>query len=147
MTSNGLDHDRIGGESMYRDDILEHARTPANSGTLPDATFMHHETNTSCGDTIDMYVKLEGDVVSAVKWQGQGCAISQAAASMLSESIKGMTVKRLAALTQKDVEALLGFPVGLTRVRCALLGLRTVQEGLQSHAGVYPKAAPAAKTK
>ncbi|MEY4723031.1 MAG: hypothetical protein RLZZ324_544 [Candidatus Parcubacteria bacterium] len=135
MTTQAFNHDLIGGEDMYRDNVLEHAKAPSNAGTLPDSTFMHHETNTSCGDTVDMYVRLADGKVDAVRWQGQGCAISQASTSMLSEAMQGMTVDQLAALTQKDIEALLGFPVGMTRVRCALLGLRTVQNGLAIHNG------------
>jgi len=130
-------HDAIGGEDMYRETVLEHYRAPSNAGTLPDATFMHRELNQSCGDTIDMYVKLEGDRVTNVRFEGQGCAISQAAASMLTEKMIGLKTSELAALKQKDVEDLLGFPVGMTRVRCALLGLRTAQIGLAEFEEAY----------
>jgi nitrogen fixation protein NifU and related proteins len=126
-------HDAIGGEDMYRENVLEHYRAPSNTGTLPDATFAHRELNQSCGDTVDMYVKLEGDKIADVKFQGTGCAISQAATSMLTEKMMGLSTAELAAMQQKDIEELLGFPVGMTRVRCALLGLRTAQTGLQIH--------------
>jgi nitrogen fixation NifU-like protein len=100
--------------------------------------------NAACGDTVTMYVRLAagaGDgagaaqAIDAVRWEGQGCAISQAATSMLSEAMEGMTPDALAALRQEDVEKLLGFPVAHTRSRCALLGLRTAQAGLAAHRG------------
>lgn len=128
-------HDQLfGGEDMYRENILEHYREPRNVGTLPDATFSHREINQSCGDTIDLYVKLDASgVVSDVRFEGQGCAISQASVSMLTEHIKGMPAEKLATLGQEDIFGLLGFPVGMTRIRCALLGLKTLQLGLAEH--------------
>ena len=128
-------HDAVGGEEMYRENVLEHARHPSNKGTLPDATFSHREVNAACGDTIDMFVRLKDGRIDAVRWEGTGCAISQACASMVSESLEGVETARLAGMGLSDVEALLGFPVVHTRLRCALLGLRTAQAGLAEHEG------------
>jgi nitrogen fixation NifU-like protein len=127
-------HDNlIGDEQMYRENILDHAAHPHNAGTIPDATFMHQEINTSCGDTIGLYVKLADEKVADVKFDGHGCAISQAAVSMLTDHVKGMSVEQLQSLTKKTVFELLGVEVGMTRLRCALLGLRTLEIGLAEH--------------
>jgi nitrogen fixation NifU-like protein len=125
--------DLIGDEQMYMEEILDHSKHPHNAGTIPDATFTHQEVNTSCGDTIGMYVKLADGKVADVKFDGHGCAISQASVSMLTDFIRGKTVDELKALTKEDVFALLGIEVGMTRLRCALLGLKTLEVGLQNH--------------
>lgn len=125
--------DLIGDEQMYMENILDHSKHPHNAGTIPDATFMHQEINTSCGDTIGMYVKMADGKVADVKFDGHGCAISQASVSMLTDFIKGKTVAELQALTKEDIFSLLGITVGMTRLRCALLGLKTLEIGLQNH--------------
>ena len=127
-------HDNlIGDEQMYRENILDHSAHPHNAGTIPDATFMHQEINSSCGDTIGLYVKLTDGKISDVKFDGHGCAISQAAVSMLTDHVKGMTVEQLMALNKETVFELLGVEVGMTRLRCALLGLKTLEVGLAEH--------------
>jgi len=124
------DFDLIGDEQMYRENILEHSREPRNKGKIADATVAHRELNHSCGDEIELYLKIENDKLVDVRFDGHGCAISQASVSMLTEKIKGMTVAELRALTKEDVFALLGIEVGMTRLRCALLGLKTLEMGL-----------------
>jgi len=127
-------HDQLeGDEAMYRENILDHYREPHNKGRLEDATFRHQELNPSCGDTIELFVKLDGGKVADVRFDGHGCAISQAAVSMLTDHLKGMDVAALQALAKEDVFRLLGVEVGMTRLRCALLGLRTLEVGLQNH--------------
>lgn len=119
---------------MYQEEILEHYRSPHNAGTLADATFRHKELNQSCGDTIDLYVKLDAEGrVADVKFDGSGCAISQASVSMLTDHVKGMHVDDLRKLGQEDVFRLLGITVGVTRLKCALLGLKTLEVGLENH--------------
>jgi len=133
-------HDQLlGDEAMYKENILEHYREPSNAGKLEDAAFSHKELNTTCGDTIEFFVRLDdpalGDAarVTAVRFDGSGCAISQASVSMLTEYVQGMTVAQLRALTKDDVWKYLGFEVGMTRMRCALLGLKTLELGLAKH--------------
>ncbi|HTK04272.1 MAG TPA: SUF system NifU family Fe-S cluster assembly protein [Candidatus Eisenbacteria bacterium] len=128
-----LHEDIIGDEEMYRENILDHYREPHNAGRIEGATFSHRELNPSCGDTIEMYVKIADGRVADVKFDGHGCAISQASVSMLTDHVKGMDVAALRALTKEDVFRLLGVQVGMTRLRCALLGLKTLEVGLQNH--------------
>src|SRR5690606_6990707 len=128
-----FDDNLIGDEQMYMENILDHSKHPHNAGSIPDATFTHQEINTSCGDTIGLYVRLKDGRVDDVKFDGHGCAISQASVSMLTDHIKGKTVEELRALTKEDIFALLGIKVSMTRLRCALLGLKTLEVGLEQH--------------
>lgn len=118
---------------MYKENILDHYRDPHNAGRLDGATFSHKELNPSCGDTIELFVKLDGGKVADVRFDGHGCAISQASVSMLTDHIKGMDLEALGNLAKEDVFRLLGVEVGITRLRCALLGLKTLEAGLRRY--------------
>jgi nitrogen fixation NifU-like protein len=84
--------------------------------------------------------------VSNIKFEGQGCAISQATVSMLTDHVKGMTLSDAAKLGKDDVFALLGFPVGMTRLRCALLGLKTLQTGIATRSDISVPTSDVAKS-
>lgn len=127
-------HDTLeGDEEMYKENILDHYREPHNAGRLEGATFSHKELNPSCGDTIELFVKIADGKVADAKFDGHGCAISQASVSMLTDHIKGMDVDALGKLAKEDVFRLLGVEIGMTRLRCALLGLKTLEIGLRNH--------------
>lgn len=118
-------------EQIYKENILDHYKNPRNAGPLSPRTWSHRELNTICGDSIELYVRLGGGRVEAATFEGRGCAISQAAVSMLTDAIRGMTVDDLRALGQDDMMKLLGIPVGPARMKCAMLGLKTLQRGLE----------------
>lgn len=117
---------------LYQEAILDELRHPHNKGELVDADVSLHETNASCGDDVTVFLKFDvsGQKVAAVKWQGQGCAISQAAMSLLSEELSGMSRNEVLQLKQADIEKLLGLeqPIAYGRIKCLLLGLETVQK-------------------
>ena len=124
------------GSDMYRQQILDHYRNPRNYGELEDATFSHVGENTSCGDEIEVFVALDDeDRVEAVTFTGDGCAISQAAASLLSEEVKGMTVEELYQLDRDDVLDLLGVEVTPMRIKCAVLAEKVLQDGAKIYEG------------
>jgi nitrogen fixation NifU-like protein len=124
------------GSDMYRQQILDHYRNPRNYGELEDPTFSHVGENTSCGDEIEVFVALdEEDHVEAVTFTGDGCAISQAAASLLSEEVRGMTVEELYELDRDDVLELLGVEVTPMRIKCAVLAEKVIQDGAKLHEG------------
>jgi len=114
-------------DSIYRDQILDHYRNPRNRGTLehPDRTAF--DSNPLCGDEIRVDLRLNGDVVEEMRFTGRGCAISQAATSMLSEEVVGRTLDEVKALTRQDVLDLLGIPLTPVRLKCALLGLKVLK--------------------
>jgi nitrogen fixation NifU-like protein len=116
---------------IFEEKILYHYEHPSNRGVIEDAQIKHRDLNTLCGDQVTIYASLDGDVISDIKFQGIGCAISMASTSMLTEKVKGMNIKDVLELGQKDVLDMLGIE-SLTpmRVKCAMLGLRTLQKGI-----------------
>ncbi|MEZ3162596.1 Fe-S cluster assembly sulfur transfer protein SufU [Halorubrum sp. RMP-47] len=125
------------GSDMYRQQILDHYKNPRNYGELEDPDFTHVGENPSCGDTIQMEVQLDdaGETVEAVRFTGDGCAISMASASMLSERLHGMGVDELDALDTDDVTEMLGVDISPMRVKCAVLGRQVAQDGAKIHRG------------
>jgi nitrogen fixation protein NifU and related proteins len=123
---------------LYREELLDHFRYPRNSGVLVDAQGRSEVLNPSCGDQISLEIKVDNDRVSEIAFQGKGCVISQASASLLTEFAKGKTVKILEALTKDDMLSLVGIELGPTRLRCALLALEGLQRAIvqykESHA-------------
>ena len=120
-------------EEMYKENILDHYREPHNVGRLSSCSLQHKELNQSCGDTIELFIVFDKeDRVVHVAFEGQGCAISQAAVSMLTDHIRGMHIDDLRKLTQEDIFRLLGVEIGMSRLKCALLGLKTLHHGLDN---------------
>jgi len=123
-------NDFSGMDALYRDFILDHYRNPRNAGTLeqPDASF--EDLNPLCGDKIRMDVKIRDGVVEDIKFKGRGCAISQASASLLTESIKGKKISEIDAIGKDDVLENLGISISAARLKCALLGLKVLKQAL-----------------
>jgi len=123
----------IGGSDMYRQQILDHYKNPRNYGEIEEATYTHVGENPMCGDTIEMDVVLDDDeeVVERVAFRGDGCAISQASASMLSEQLAGMPVEELQELDRDDVIDMLGVDISPMRVKCAVLAEKVAQDGAE----------------
>ena len=118
-------------EQIYKEFILDLYRHPLNKKVLADFDIEHKGTNYSCGDDIKIYLKFnENGEVADIGFQGQGCAISQAAASLLTEDIKGKTKKYLMNLKPDDILKLFGVDIIYSRKNCALLALNTLQEAL-----------------
>ncbi|MFN8470736.1 MAG: SUF system NifU family Fe-S cluster assembly protein [Anaerolineae bacterium] len=116
---------------MYQENILDHYQNPRNHGTLDEpVTIRREEYNPLCGDRLTFELRIVDDKVEAVRFRGHGCAISQAAASMLSEELIGKTVDEVKALQKQDVLDLLGIPISPTRLKCALLSLKAVKAGV-----------------
>jgi len=123
-------NDFSGMDALYRDFILDHYRNPRNAGTLeqPDASF--EDLNPLCGDKIRMDLKIRDGVVDDIKFKGRGCAISQASASLLTESIKGKKISEIDAIAKDDVLENLGISISAARLKCALLGLKVLKQAL-----------------
>ncbi|MFC7323421.1 Fe-S cluster assembly sulfur transfer protein SufU [Halorubrum rutilum] len=125
------------GSDMYRQQILDHYKNPRNYGELEEPDFTHVGENPSCGDTIRMDVDLDeaGETIEAVRFTGDGCAISMASASMLSERLHGMAVAELHEMDTDDVTEMLGVDISPMRVKCAVLGRQVAQDGSKIHRG------------
>jgi nitrogen fixation NifU-like protein len=125
------------GSDMYRQQILDHYKNPRNYGELDDADFSHVGENPSCGDTIRVDVRLEedGDTIDYVAFSGDGCAISQAAASLLTEALPGTTLSELDEMDRDDVVEMLGVDISPMRIKCAVLAEKVAQDGARIHRG------------
>lgn len=119
-------------EDLYREHILEHFKYPSNKGTLDNPTISHEETNFLCGDTVRIDLQIENDIIQDIRFSGQGCAISMASASMLTEEIKGLSVEEAKAYSKEELLGLIGIPLDKNpmRLKCALLSLKTLKAGL-----------------
>jgi nitrogen fixation NifU-like protein len=117
-------------ERMYREQIIDLYEHPLNRGRLEAADFSYEEDNPLCGDVVRIDVRLdEQRRVVDVKWAGEGCAISQASASLLTEEIKGKTLDEVKAFSKDELLDLLGIQLSMTRVKCALLSLKVLKAG------------------
>jgi nitrogen fixation NifU-like protein len=119
-------------DDMYREQILEHAKHPHNFGSLEGATISHEEHNPLCGDKVRLDMLIEDDMIADVRFSGRGCAISQAAASLLTDELRGMPVEAAKAYSKEDLLELIGIPLSKnpTRLKCALLSLKALKAGL-----------------
>lgn len=116
--------------SLYHDLILDHYRNPRNRGTLPGATHRNARNNPTCGDRLAMEVIVKDGILADIRFDGSGCAISQAAASLLTAHVKNQPLSAVFSLGTEDVLALLGVPLSPTRLKCALLSLETLHQAL-----------------
>ena len=117
-------------DALYRDFILDHYKNPRNFGELDPHDLEFHDHNPLCGDEMGVHIKLEGDRIADLRFHGQGCAISQASASIISDELIGKTVTEVAALDRNFVAEELGLELSPTRLKCGLLGLKVVQGAL-----------------
>ena len=117
---------------MYQEVILQHYRAPHNFGPLEDASLQGEEFNPSCGDHITVRLKLDASRtrVEEVRFAGDGCAISVAGASMLTDRVKGHRLEEVRHITRDDVLGLLGIPLSPVRIKCALTGFAALGRAL-----------------
>ncbi len=123
-------------DQLYREVILDHYKSPRNHGLLADADASAEGQNPLCGDEITVSVRLgAGDVVEDVGFEGRGCAISQAATSMLTDLVKGRTALEVAAMPKEELLDELGIPLTPVRLKCAILGLGVLKLALHKSKG------------
>jgi nitrogen fixation NifU-like protein len=112
---------------LYREQILDHYRSPRNQGTLEPNDGSFEDTNPLCGDRVRIDLRIENDIVTDIRFSGRGCAISQAATSMLTEMVKGRPIEEVRNLNKDDLLDELGIPISPARIKCALLGLKVLK--------------------
>lgn len=120
---------------MYQEELLDHYKNPRNYGKLGSYDIKFHDTNPLCGDEITVMIKLSNNKIKDLKFDSKGCAISVATASMLSEKLKGKSLKEVLKLDNKFILDMLGVPVSPIRLKCALLSLKAIKKGICIHLG------------
>jgi nitrogen fixation NifU-like protein len=116
---------------LYLDNIIDHGQNPRNFGEpLNPADIDYEDHNPFCGDHLHLTARLdESGRVAEVRWEGQGCTISQASASMLGEAILGKTLDELRQFNREELLDMLGIQLSPTRLKCALLSLKVLKAG------------------
>ncbi len=117
-------------DDLYRELILDHYQHPHNHGEIPGADISYEDSNPLCGDKIRIDLKLKDNVVTDVKFNGKGCAISQASASMLTDELIGKSLDEVKKMDKQFILDMLGIPLGPTRIKCALLPLKVIKAGV-----------------
>ena len=143
-------------DELYKEVILDHYRAPRNKGKLDPHDVALERNNPLCGDEIELFLKFEGDSLTGVAFDGKGCSISQASASMMTEKVKGLSAKDAASLAESiksmmagesdgdqatlgDLVSLKGVVKYPVRIKCALLGWNTLVEALEESGKTAPK--------
>jgi nitrogen fixation NifU-like protein len=117
-------------DALYREAILDHYKHPRRKGHLEHADIQYHDTNPFCGDEITIELQVEDGTVVDAAFDGKGCAISQATASMIMEEIVGMTIDELKEWDKEYILDMLGIEIGPVRLKCALLSLKVLKAGI-----------------
>jgi nitrogen fixation NifU-like protein len=122
-------------DSLYREVILDHYKNPRGHGVISDPDAQAEGQNPLCGDEVSIAVEFEGETIADVKFQGRGCAISQAATSMLMDMVKGRTAQEVASMSRDELLEEVGIPLTPVRLKCALLGLGVLKVALHKGKG------------
>jgi nitrogen fixation NifU-like protein len=124
-------------DQLYREVILDHYKNPRGHGELEGADAHAEGQNPLCGDEVSIYVAFgeDGDTIEEIKFSGRGCAISQAATSMLTEMVTGRSATEVANLPRDELLEEIGIPLTPIRLKCALLGLGTLKVALHKAKG------------
>ena len=116
---------------LYAEQIVDLYKHPLNKRVMPNADITHSGANVTCGDYVRVYLKLDGEKIADASFEGNGCAISIAAASLLTDALKGKTIVEISIMKIDDMLELLGTTLGPARVKCGILCLETAQEGIK----------------
>jgi len=118
-------------DDLYREQIIDRFKNPKMRGVLDPHDYSYEDDNPLCGDRIRVDVRVDGQgVITEAAYSGEGCAISQASADLLTESVVGKSLDQVKSLSKEDLLELLGIQLGPVRLKCALLSLKVLKAGV-----------------
>jgi nitrogen fixation protein NifU and related proteins len=117
----------------YIENLLDYYQNPRNKGRIEDATVSVSGGNPGCGDVVTMYVTIEDGIAKQIQFEGQGCTISQAGASMVAEKYEGAPIDEIEASSTDDMIDEMGREVVISRIRCASVGIGTLKGAIQQY--------------
>lgn len=120
----------MSGDSIYREIILDHYQNPRHRGTLDPHDYSYEDSNPLCGDEVRIDARIKDDVISEIAFTGQGCAISQASASILMELAHGKSLDEVKAIDKEELLDEIGIELSPARLKCALLSLKVLKAAL-----------------
>jgi nitrogen fixation NifU-like protein len=120
----------MGADSIYREIILDHYQNPRHRGTLDPNDYTYEDSNPLCGDEVRIDVRVKDGAVDEIAFSGQGCAISMASASILTELVEGRPLEEVKALGKQELLEELGIELSPARLKCALLSLKVLKAGI-----------------
>jgi nitrogen fixation protein NifU and related proteins len=116
--------------SAYREMIIEHYKNPMNHFKMVNPSIEVYDSNPVCGDEVTVYLRIKDNKIEEISFQGNGCAISQAATSILTDELVGLTLDEVNEFGQEKIRELLGVPLSPVRLKCALLGIKVIQSAI-----------------
>ncbi len=122
--------------NLYQENILDHYENPSNQGSIENPDLEFRDLNPLCGDEVCIQARLDGqDNLSQICFEGKGCVISLASASMLMEEVEGKSLSEIKQMGRQDILDLLGIPLTTMRIKCAMLPLRTLEKAIHLYEG------------
>lgn len=118
-------------QEIYKENIIDHYKAPHNNQKMHKCTLSRREFNPLCGDDLTLFLKLGENKIMDASFTGKGCAISQASISMLTDYLKDLPLEDAKSLKREDILGMLGIPIGVVRMKCALLSLKALLKGIQ----------------
>ncbi len=118
--------------SLYKENILDHYKNPRNFKRLESFNKKAFLDNVTCGDEMEVFLKIENEIIQNISFEARGCAISIAAMSMLSEKVKGIKTSEVTKIADDEVLKMLGMEKKTPRIKCALLSIQTLRKALSS---------------
>ena len=120
-------------DELYQEELMDHFKNPRNHGSLKNPDFISSDDNPSCGDSVIIEGIISNGVLEQISFSGKGCVLSQATASMLTEKCKGKKIEEILALSTQDVLNIIDMTLGPNRLKCALLPLQVLKQGISSY--------------
>ncbi len=117
-------------EEIYKENLLDHYKNPKNYGKMMNPHIHKEDSNPLCGDVIEIFIRVKDGKAESVSFDGKGCVISQATASMLTDELKGKPLSEIQGMEREDILDLIGLNLTPSRIKCAMLPLITIKKGI-----------------